>query len=212
MNASDPRVRRTRKLIQDAFGALMTEKGFHSITVQDIAERATVNRATFYAHFADKYALLEQSVGDWFREALSKRVSAAEPFTLSNLYLLTVTVIDAFAEFRSHCKPMDRELDPLVESKVQQELSAFILDWLRQLPPSEAQQQASRETAATVLSWAIFGAGVQWSSGTTKLSAAEMASEVVALISGGLSRTLNVPTHLRSEVDRAVVREVVPHR
>jgi AcrR family transcriptional regulator len=46
----------------EAFGQLGTEKSFEVITVQDLTERATVNRATFYAHFEDKYILAEQSM------------------------------------------------------------------------------------------------------------------------------------------------------
>jgi AcrR family transcriptional regulator len=41
MNEADPRVRRTRKLIVDAFLALLAERGFRAVNVQDIAERAT---------------------------------------------------------------------------------------------------------------------------------------------------------------------------
>ncbi len=57
VNANDPRVKRTRQLLLQAFMALLEEKQhIYSISVQDIAERATVNRATFYAHFEDKYS------------------------------------------------------------------------------------------------------------------------------------------------------------
>lgn len=59
---NDPRVIRTRNLIQDAFRSLAKEKKIEAITIKDIAERATVNRATFYAHFEDKNALLEYMV------------------------------------------------------------------------------------------------------------------------------------------------------
>ena len=41
----DPRVKRTRQLIQQAFMQLLSEKDFQNITVQDISERAEVNRA-----------------------------------------------------------------------------------------------------------------------------------------------------------------------
>ena len=58
----DPRVRRTRQLLQQALDKLLQTKDFENISVQDIAEAATVNRATFYDHFADKFALLEYSV------------------------------------------------------------------------------------------------------------------------------------------------------
>src|SRR6201999_4494163 len=71
----DPRVTRTQKLIRDAFKSLLKEKSFESISVQDIAERATVNRATFYAHFTDKLALLVAIV----REDAAARLVAGNP-------------------------------------------------------------------------------------------------------------------------------------
>ena len=55
----DPRVRRTRELIVRAFDELVAEKGHTGLTVQEIAGRATINRATFYAHFADQYELFD---------------------------------------------------------------------------------------------------------------------------------------------------------
>ncbi len=56
----DLRVRRTRKLLQQALLDVTIEKGFANITVQDIVERAMVNRSTFYRHYLDKYALLKE--------------------------------------------------------------------------------------------------------------------------------------------------------
>ena len=56
----DLRVRRTRKLITQALIELTIEKGFAALTVQDIADRAMVNRATFYRHYLDKHDLLDK--------------------------------------------------------------------------------------------------------------------------------------------------------
>ena len=69
----DPRIRRTRKLLQGALGALMQNKSFDEISVQDITEAATVNRATFYDHYTDKYALLDAMVAGGFHELLYER-------------------------------------------------------------------------------------------------------------------------------------------
>lgn len=55
----DLRIKRTHKLLSEALIMLMSEKPFEKITVVDICERAMVHRATFYAHFADKYELLK---------------------------------------------------------------------------------------------------------------------------------------------------------
>lgn len=56
----DLRVRRTRKLLMQALIDLTIEKGFSALTVQDIADRAMINRATFYRHYLDKYDLLDK--------------------------------------------------------------------------------------------------------------------------------------------------------
>jgi AcrR family transcriptional regulator len=44
----DRRIRRTRATLRDALIALILERGFDSITVQDITDRANLARATFY--------------------------------------------------------------------------------------------------------------------------------------------------------------------
>jgi AcrR family transcriptional regulator len=55
LHEADPRVKRTRQLLLQAFTAVLAEKrSIPSITIRDITQRATVNRATFYAHFEDK--------------------------------------------------------------------------------------------------------------------------------------------------------------
>ncbi|HEY6406464.1 MAG TPA: TetR/AcrR family transcriptional regulator [Ktedonobacteraceae bacterium] len=58
----DLRVRRTRKLLQQALIEGTVEKGFAALTVRDITRRAMVNRSTFYRHYLDKYDLLEQHI------------------------------------------------------------------------------------------------------------------------------------------------------
>jgi AcrR family transcriptional regulator len=71
----DARVRRTRDALGDALVALMQEKAFDTITVQDVLDRAQVSRSTFYSHYSDKDDLL-MSDADEFFEALSMGLSA----------------------------------------------------------------------------------------------------------------------------------------
>jgi len=61
---TDARVRRTRDALGDALVALMQEKPFETITVQDVLDRAHVGRSTFYAHFVDKDDLLMAILAD----------------------------------------------------------------------------------------------------------------------------------------------------
>jgi AcrR family transcriptional regulator len=73
---ADLRVRRTRKSLMQALIELTIEKGFSAITVQDIADRAMVNRATFYRHYLDKYDLL-----DHYMNEVYELTAAQEPLS-----------------------------------------------------------------------------------------------------------------------------------
>ena len=46
----DIRVKKTKRAIQKAFVALLREKPIEKITVKEIAERAEINKTTFYSH------------------------------------------------------------------------------------------------------------------------------------------------------------------
>lgn len=64
MASEDRRARRSRRLLRESFVSLVLERGFSAVTVEDIAARADVGRATFYTHYSDKDALLDQIVSD----------------------------------------------------------------------------------------------------------------------------------------------------
>ena len=64
----DRRIERTRHMLSDALFALIGERGYENITVQDITNRANVGRATFYLHYKDKEDLLSASLKDLVNE------------------------------------------------------------------------------------------------------------------------------------------------
>lgn len=72
---TDARVRRTRDALGDALIALMQEKAFETITVQEVLDRAHVSRSTFYTHYSDKDDLLMSDAEEFF-EAISMALSA----------------------------------------------------------------------------------------------------------------------------------------
>lgn len=57
---------RTDKAIMQAFINLLKEKSFEKITVQDILDKTPVTRATFYAHYHDKYEIAERMLEQFF--------------------------------------------------------------------------------------------------------------------------------------------------
>jgi AcrR family transcriptional regulator len=54
----DRRIGRTRKALKEALTDLILERGYESVTVQNVIDRADIGRSTFYAHFIDKDDLL----------------------------------------------------------------------------------------------------------------------------------------------------------
>jgi len=59
MNREDKRVRRTRSALAEALIALTIEKGYEPVTIQEITDRAGVGYRTYFRHYADKEALLQ---------------------------------------------------------------------------------------------------------------------------------------------------------
>ena len=60
----DRRARYTKMVIHDAFFELLESEGFDKMSVTDICKRADVNRGTFYLHYEDKYALLDELIDE----------------------------------------------------------------------------------------------------------------------------------------------------
>ena len=68
----DRRKRRTRRLLGNALLELVQEKKYDQITIQEIADRADVNRATFYLHYGSKEELLADSLEKYFDELVQQ--------------------------------------------------------------------------------------------------------------------------------------------
>ena len=72
----DLRVAKTKDAISRAMVQLLHEKDIHSITVQNILDRAMVNRKTFYKYFRDKYDLVEQMADGLIKKIFANADSA----------------------------------------------------------------------------------------------------------------------------------------
>lgn len=179
----DPRVKRTRELIVRAFGELVTEKGHRGLTVQEIAERATVNRATFYAHFRDQYELLDYFMSEAFREELRRRLPDSPGLSEENLRALVLAACEFLSNLETSCRRTDRQFKPLIEARVQGELYELLLGWIEASPD---KVNGRSEVAASVVSWAIFGAALDWSRDGAASSSEEVADQVLSVIVGGL--------------------------
>src|SRR5476649_2039081 len=70
---TDPRILRSRRMLMESLLRLLTRKEFADISIQEIADEATLNRATFYLHYPDKNALLQAMTATRFRDLIARR-------------------------------------------------------------------------------------------------------------------------------------------
>jgi AcrR family transcriptional regulator len=186
----DPRVKRTRELIQRSFMETVDEKGFNAISVQDVTARAGINRATFYAHYTDKYDLLDKAISEMFRAEIERRMLNVCEFRLDNVRMLVITVCEFVGKIHSHTDK-EEQYQTLAEAQIRNQVYALILHWLEKIETIR-NCSVSRERAATAASWAIYGLAHQWTHEKRKSSAEIFADEVMPLVAANLGQTVEL--------------------
>ena len=193
---TDPWVIRTRALLGQAFIEVISKKGFQAVSVQDITQRAGVNRTTFYLHFADKYALLDYTLSDYFRQEMDQRLAHADRFTPANLRCLIVAVGEFILHANAYCTPAEPQFESLVEAQVKPPLQRRLQRWLSQADSGRGAGAAKAGTAAdpvidtaaasTAAAWAMYGLALQWSHAKKRSSAEAFADGIFPLIASML--------------------------
>ncbi len=177
----DPRIRRTRQLLHQALATLLETREFEKISVHDIAEAATLNRATFYDHYADKFALLNCLVGARFQELLATRGVRFDGTCPSALKAIVLGVCDYLTGIPGlACDKQQRHMEPLMESAVIGVVRSMILEGLKRHPTTG---KVSAEMIATTVSWAIYGAALEWVRTPNRPASEEIVETLVALVS-----------------------------
>jgi AcrR family transcriptional regulator len=160
----DPRVERTRAALVEAFQALSMKRRLTSISVTDVAAKARVNRATFYAHFTDKTALLNYTVRARLRDQLRQQVPTGSTLTPPTIERLIVAVCNVLALVGPQCRQLHGSVEGLIESTMKAEMRAVMLELLESggRAGATAGDGVGRPMRATIATWAIYGAALDW--------------------------------------------------
>jgi AcrR family transcriptional regulator len=177
----DPRIRRTRNLLQEALLKLMQSKSFDDISVQDITEAATVNRATFYDHYTDKYALLEAMVASGFHKLLDNRKVSYDGSCASAAGPIALAACDYLCECHSSQDACQRQtaFEPLIDAAIINAIRRLLLGGVTQAASTSALPP---EMIATTASWAIYGAVKQWFNTSERPPAEEIVPVILRLV------------------------------
>ena len=172
---TDPRVLRSRQMLMESLLRLLTRKEFDDISIQEIADEATLNRATFYLHYPDKNALLQAMTATRFRDLIARRGLS---FTDCDgaLRAIALGVCDYLAE-TTGCPsqltrmPLEGSIIPVVEGV-----------FLEGAARHEAIPGVDPALLATTAAWAIFGAARRWYQTPDRIPAEEMAARIEAMV------------------------------
>jgi AcrR family transcriptional regulator len=176
IGTTDPRILRSRRMLMDSLAKLLIQKAFEDISIQEIADEATLNRATFYLHYQDKNALLQAMTDVRFRALIKRR---GITFTDCNgaLRAIALGVCDYLAETTT-CPtqlariPLEGSIIPVVEDMFKEGLAHH-----------EMAPGVDPALRATTAAWAVFGAARRWFQTPNRIPAEEMAARIETMVS-----------------------------
>lgn len=191
----DRRVRRTRRLLQDALRSLILEKGYDKVTVQDILERADVGRATLYAHFRDKDDLMMSR----FAEARATLRAHLAGFTRAD----GGHPLDVVRELFAHAAEQRAEYRTLVGSRsgsailtvVHKDLTKIVREHFAEAVATRGlQPSVPVEVVATYVVSAFVALLKQWLDNPRSHSADDMAQMFQRMTLPAVSAALALPS------------------
>ncbi len=187
----DPRIRRTRQLLQGALRGLMKTKALDEISVQDITDAATVNRATFYDHYNDKFALHEAMVAGGFHKLLHERNVLFDGTCPSAASAIILAACDYLAHIHTGDCTRQSAFEPLMESAMVAAIRRVLIEGLSKHP----NPSISPDMIATTAAWAIYGAVKQWFYTPDHPPAEEAVQSILQLIAPILQAAGPLPSH-----------------
>jgi len=162
-------------MLMDSLVRLLKQKEFEDISVQEIADEATLNRATFYLHYPDKNALLQAMTGMRFRDLIERR-SITFTDCKGALRAIALGVCDYLTE-NAGCPtqlarmPLEGSILPVVEGMFKEGLALH-------------GDAPGVDTAllATTAAWAVLGAARRWFQTPNRIPAEEMAAKIETMV------------------------------
>jgi AcrR family transcriptional regulator len=162
-------------MLMESLLRLLTRKEFADISIQEIADEATLNRATFYLHYPDKNALLQATTAARFRDLIVRRGLS---FTNCDgaLRAIALGVCDYLAE-TTGCPdqlakmPLEGSIIPVVEGMFLEGAAHHVM-----------APGADPKLLATTAAWAVFGAARGWYQTSDRIPAEEMAAKIELMV------------------------------
>ena len=162
----DPRIARTRGLLQDALLALARERDLDEIAIGDIADRATINRSTFYQHYADKDTLLADALDAQASRAGADLADLADPALLAACDLPPEMLV-RYAEHLAENAALYRRVlgehgSPMATARLRRRITAIVMTAVRLHHEDMDVVGMPVEIAAASITGSLIGVLTTW--------------------------------------------------
>jgi AcrR family transcriptional regulator len=173
----DRRVQRTQHLLREALFALIQEKGFEKLSVQDIIDRANVGRATFYAHFDNKddlllggFDALKASLKERQRQAHSHQSGVEE-----RVFAFSYDLLAHVNEFRHLFRAMaGKHSGAAVQNVMRKLINDLVRDDLKAMLEQNESHGVVTDAVVEFVSGGLIGLLTWWLTGKAKISIEEL--------------------------------------
>ena len=188
----DRRIQRTRHMLSDALFALIVEKGYDSITVQDITERANVGRATFYLHYREKEELLSESLKQLVNELMHYvELNSDAPATYKTL---SVRVFQHIAQNHAlYHALLGENGPPIISIRMKRYLAELLQNYVIMPLIARGKAGVDPELLATHAAGSLYALLVWWLDHNFIQSAEEMGNLFCRLMTPGIEDVLELP-------------------
>lgn len=202
----DRRVNRTRRELRRSLMALVVEKGYDSVTIEDITERAELGRTTFYLHYRDKEELLLESIdtiADELTEKIYKEINQNEVHS-PNRFRPIVFVFQHATENRMLYQIILRgEGSTIAASRIRKIIfDAALMFFNVQLDVSikEMMTVEQLELVAAYFSSSLLGFLTWWLETESKYTPEEMGDYYRRFFFDGMRSFIQMPTELENRI------------
>lgn len=175
----DRRIQKSRQAIMEAFVSLLGEKGFEKMTINDIADRANVNRGTVYLHFTDKFDLRDQCIETYLQQLAESCLPEGDMTPVSSRQLL----LQSFEFLKAHAAIysilMTGKGNPVFRERMMDFMRQGITDFLSNYGIPSA---VSKEVEVQFLTAAAVGLMEWWVEEGMPFSPSEMVDQLYTLL------------------------------
>lgn len=192
---TDLRIIRSKHSIKKAFIELLTEKGYEGITIQDIADKAMINRNTFYLHYQNKPDLLNALMDELIEElksTLRQCSSSKAPLSGAMLEQLMQIILEKIQDNIPFYKALLLDENRIYgfQSKMEEIIKNTVEYGLDNTPLKISKELLLQYTAST-----FMGIVVWWVKHDFPYTPRELASQFGKIMTQGHFKAAGIPVH-----------------